>query len=244
MDGIVSRVTLNGAFLKLPEHNDLEVLLPASMMTVSTGMDVNPDLYAKEKQQMNVTVISVDGDKVAVSLVSEEERAESTAAEEGDSLIILAEDAAGSEADDGPVQFTSLAGLDFEAIPAQQHAAAPAAAPQAAAAPAVEQVPPAEPQAVAAPVEDVPAAEPEAMAAPVEEAAAPVQEAPVAEPEAVAAVEEVAEPEAVAAPVEEAPAAEPEAVAAPVEEEAAPAVEEAAPVAEPEAAAVPPVEEV
>lgn len=70
--GEVMRVAGFGAFLKL--EDGFEVLLPTAEMSAAEDLDPNPHKLVTVGNMMDVTVLKVDGSKVSVSAISEEDR--------------------------------------------------------------------------------------------------------------------------------------------------------------------------
>jgi len=66
------RVAGFGAFLKL--EDGFEVLLPTAEMSAAEDLDPNPHKLVTVGNMMDVTVLKVDGSKVSVSAISEEDR--------------------------------------------------------------------------------------------------------------------------------------------------------------------------
>lgn len=193
--GEVMRVAGFGAFLKLADG--FEVLLPTAEMSATEDLDPNPYKLVTIGNIMDVTVLKVDGSKVSVTAISDEDRASMAEASKG------ASSSSGTSAAIGGSMFNDLAALGLEGMFAAEPAAAAAPAD-----PEVEEVSVQEEAATEVP----PAAEEAAAATAPAPAVAEdtVPEPTSAEPVGAAAPAAATEPAAAAAP---AAAAEPAAAA-------------------------------
>lgn len=134
VSGNVTKVVGFGAFVKLADG--FEVLLPTSEMSgAGDELDPNPFNLISIGAKIKATVIKVDGNKVAISNMSKEEREQAGAGQDGQSL--------GATTLLGGSLMSDLSGLDnaklqamVAALPAAESVAAPADPEEAAAAPA------------------------------------------------------------------------------------------------------------
>ena len=79
--GEVLRIAGFGAFLKL--ESGFEVLLPTAEMSTAEDLDPNPHTLVTVGNMMDVTVLKVDGGKVAVTAISDEDRVSMAEASQG-----------------------------------------------------------------------------------------------------------------------------------------------------------------
>jgi predicted RNA-binding protein with RPS1 domain len=135
VSGTVSKIVPFGAFVKL--EDGFEVLLPTSEMAgAADELDPNPRNLVKENGAITGTVVKVDRNKVAISNMSAEERAEIA-----DEEIETAE----APVTLGGSLLTDLVGIDnaalqamVAALPSKKSAAAPATPEEKAVAPTEE----------------------------------------------------------------------------------------------------------
>eukprot|EP00892_Ulva_mutabilis_P012884 jgi/Ulvmu1/9969/UM059_0018.1 len=105
--GEVMRIAGFGAFLRLPDG--FEVLLPTSEMSAAEDLDPNPHKLVSVGTVMDVTVLKVDGGKVSVTAITDEDRASMAEAAKGAS-------SAGASAGVGGSMMSDLAALGLEDI--------------------------------------------------------------------------------------------------------------------------------